>query len=255
MVYMITCACVDYFSKLLQKLLPAIPILSLHGKVPADKRTQVFNRFKSVPSGVLLCTDVAARGLDIPNVDWVVQYDPPQDPAAFVHRCGRTARLGRDGKALVFLHPAEDSYVNFLEIRKIPIQEMADPAPAVPTLELVRKLASTDREIYDKGRLAFVTYIRGYKEHQCGYIFRMKVRCAFSDRNLHSRMPLVPPPARLIESDACCWVEQASVHAILMPLVLPPTRYMRFSNMPLSGGIAPSLITHHSLCVHGVPTL
>ena len=57
-----------------------MPILSLHGKVPAKNRTQVFNRYKDLPSGVLICTDVAARGLDIPNVDWVVQYDPPQDP-------------------------------------------------------------------------------------------------------------------------------------------------------------------------------
>lgn len=58
-----------------------------------------------------MCTDVAARGLDIPDVDWVVQIDPPQDPKCFAHRCGRTARLGKDGKAIVFLTPKEDTYV------------------------------------------------------------------------------------------------------------------------------------------------
>lgn len=44
--------------------------------------------------GALFCTDVAARGLDIPDVHWIVQHDAPQDPAAFVHRVGRTARMG-----------------------------------------------------------------------------------------------------------------------------------------------------------------
>ncbi len=52
---------------------------------------------------VLLCTDVAARGLDLPDVDVVVQFDPPQDPKGFSHRAGRTARAGRKGKAFVLL--------------------------------------------------------------------------------------------------------------------------------------------------------
>ena len=60
---------------------------------------------------MLLCTDVAARGLDIPDVDFVIQYDPPQDPNGFVHRCGRTARLGKEGHAVLLLLPTEDAYV------------------------------------------------------------------------------------------------------------------------------------------------
>ena len=72
----------------------------------------------------MLCTDVAARGLDIPGVDWVVQFDAPQDPAAFVHRVGRTARMGRDGSALLFLSPHESSYVEFLRVRHIHLREV-----------------------------------------------------------------------------------------------------------------------------------
>lgn len=52
-------------------------------------------------------------------MDWVVQFDPPQDPDAFVHRCGRTARIGKAGKAIVFLQPHEDAYIDFLNIRKV----------------------------------------------------------------------------------------------------------------------------------------
>ncbi len=70
-------------------------------------------------SGVLLCTDVAARGLDIPDVAWIVQFDPPQDPDVFVHRVGRTARMGRSGNALAYLLPHEAAYVEFLRIRKV----------------------------------------------------------------------------------------------------------------------------------------
>ena len=70
-------------------------------------------------AGCLLCTDVAARGLDIPGVSWIVQYDPPQDPSTFVHRVGRTARMGRSGNALVMLLRHEEPYVDFLRLRKV----------------------------------------------------------------------------------------------------------------------------------------
>ena len=65
-----------------------------------------------------MCTDVAARGLDIPDVQYIIQYDPPQDPSTFVHRVGRTARMGRAGRALVMLLPHETPYVDFLRLRK-----------------------------------------------------------------------------------------------------------------------------------------
>lgn len=68
-----------------------------------------------------MCTDVAARGLDIPDVAWIVQFDPPQDPDVFVHRVGRTARMGRTGHALTLLLPHETAYVDFLRIRKVRI--------------------------------------------------------------------------------------------------------------------------------------
>ena len=68
--------------------------------------------------GVLLCTDVMARGVDIPSVQLVVQYDPPSSAAAFVHRCGRTARSGHQGAALVLLLPSEISYIQFLQLNQ-----------------------------------------------------------------------------------------------------------------------------------------
>jgi superfamily II DNA/RNA helicase len=67
----------------------------LHGNVPQAVRKTVYQQFCNAQSGILLCTDVAARGLDLPNVDWILQYDPPCETADYVHRIGRTARKGR----------------------------------------------------------------------------------------------------------------------------------------------------------------
>jgi len=66
---------------------------------------------------VLLSTDAAARGLDFPEIDWIVQYDPPQRLEEYLHRVGRTARIGRTGNALVFLMPSEVGFLETLRCR------------------------------------------------------------------------------------------------------------------------------------------
>lgn len=63
--------------------------------------------------------DVAARGLDVPKVDVVVQYDPPQKINDYVHRVGRTARAGLQGKAVLFLGPSETHFIEMLETKKV----------------------------------------------------------------------------------------------------------------------------------------
>lgn len=60
----------------------------IHGKQKQAKRTSTFFEFCQADKGILFCTDVAARGLDIPAVDWIIQYDPPDDPKEYIHRVG-----------------------------------------------------------------------------------------------------------------------------------------------------------------------
>lgn len=194
-VYFLTCACVDYFSLAIPALARAAKekgtnidpcftdkkkssIHVLHGRMKQSAREASLNAFSMASRGILLATDVAARGLDIPDVQWVLQYDAPQDPSSFVHRCGRTARMGRSGSALIFLTPGEESYVKFLELRKVPMKEKDSLSNNIlldenEALHALRKESETDRLAMDYGTRAFVSYLRAYKEHICKYIFRL----------------------------------------------------------------------------------
>ncbi|XP_015785831.1 probable ATP-dependent RNA helicase DDX31 [Tetranychus urticae] len=104
------------FSPLLEKSqLTPVKFFRLHGNMEQKDRMSVFNSFQSIPAGILLCTDVAARGLDLPLVDWIIQYSCPSKIGDFVHRVGRTARIGAKGDALLFLLPAETGFLNLLQ--------------------------------------------------------------------------------------------------------------------------------------------
>ncbi|EQC32301.1 hypothetical protein SDRG_10048 [Saprolegnia diclina VS20] len=177
-VFLSTCASVDFFGKVLEMLLPDLAVVSLHGKMVPKKRIAYYEAFVNQSAGLLVCTDVVARGIDLPDVDWIVQFDPPQDPNFFVHRVGRTARAGRNGSALTFLSANEDAYVNFLRIRKVPVAKMddlvVDDAKRVGILEKVKAFQMTDRDVLEKGTKAFISFLRSYKEHQCQFIFRFR---------------------------------------------------------------------------------
>ena len=94
-----------------------VTIFRLHGSLQQATRTSTLKSFsKSTEPAVLVCTDVASRGLDLPNVDLVIEYDPPFSKDDHLHRIGRTARAGKDGRAMIFLMPGcEEGYVDFLK--------------------------------------------------------------------------------------------------------------------------------------------
>uniref|UniRef100_G1QM74 ATP-dependent RNA helicase n=1 Tax=Nomascus leucogenys TaxID=61853 RepID=G1QM74_NOMLE len=174
LVFFSTCACVEYYGKALEALVKGVKIMCIHGKMKY-KRNKIFMEFRKLQSGILVCTDVMARGIDIPEVNWVLQYDPPSNASAFVHRCGRTARIGHGGSALVFLLPMEESYINFLAInQKCPLQEMKLQRNTADLLPKLKSMALADRAVFEKGMKAFVSYVQAYAKHECNLIFRLK---------------------------------------------------------------------------------
>lgn len=73
----------------------------MHGDIPQHSREMTLRAFKEGRVKILVATDVASRGLDIPNVELVIQVEPPQDPETYIHRAGRTARAGKEGTCIV----------------------------------------------------------------------------------------------------------------------------------------------------------
>ncbi|XP_044595106.1 probable ATP-dependent RNA helicase CG8611 [Cotesia glomerata] len=100
-----------------------VEFFKLHGSMTQKERTEVFKTFRLSRTGVLLSTDVAARGLDLPKVDSVIQYTGPLSARDYVHRIGRTARAGTSGTAIIFLTPPEIEFIRMLESRKIRIKQ------------------------------------------------------------------------------------------------------------------------------------
>jgi ATP-dependent RNA helicase DDX55/SPB4 len=181
-IYLSTCAAVDYFQHIFSALLPdQFSLITLHGKHPPNVRQKNFSKYlTTITPTILLTTDVAARGLDIPQVDLVIQIDPPSDPKVFLHRCGRAGRAGRKGLSVIFLQPGrEEDYIPFLEVRKTPITLLKKPKvvttdeDAKVVTSKIRKEVLDDRALYDKGQRAFVSWVQAYSKHQASSIFRV----------------------------------------------------------------------------------
>jgi ATP-dependent RNA helicase DDX10/DBP4 len=108
LVFMSSCKQVRFVYETFCKMHPGIPLLHLHGKQKQSARLTTYTKFTSSKHTVLFATDIAARGLDFPAVEWVLQLDAPEDPETYIHRVGRTARYRSGGKALLFLVPSEE---------------------------------------------------------------------------------------------------------------------------------------------------
>ncbi|XP_045496615.1 probable ATP-dependent RNA helicase pitchoune [Colias croceus] len=171
MVFFSTCMSVKYHHELFNYI--DLPVMSIHGKQQQAKRTTTFFQFCNAESGILLCTDVAARGLDIPAVDWIVQYDPPDDPKEYIHRVGRTARgLGTSGHALLFLRPEELGFLRYLKQSKVTLNEFEFSWNKVADIQLqLEKLISRNYFLNQSAKEAFKSYLRAYDSHHLKTIF------------------------------------------------------------------------------------
>ncbi|BGP29671.1 ATP-dependent RNA helicase [Rhodotorula toruloides] len=169
-VFFSSCKSVQYHGELLNYI--DVPVLDLHGKQKQQKRTNTFFEFCNAPTGILLCTDVAARGLDIPKVDWIIQFDPPDDPRDYIHRVGRTARAGKQGKSLLFLLPSELGFLRFLKVAKVPLNEYSFPNDKIANVQgQLEKLIAKNYYLHQSARDGFRAYIQSYASYSLKTIF------------------------------------------------------------------------------------
>lgn len=125
LVFFSTCKQVRFVFETFCKLHPGISLMHLHGKQKQTKRLEIFQKFTTAKHAFLFATDIAARGLDFPSVDWVIQVDAPEDADTYIHRVGRTARYQSQGKGLLFLLPSEEeAFVEVLKTKGISAQKI-----------------------------------------------------------------------------------------------------------------------------------
>jgi len=171
MVFFSSCLSVKFHHELLNYI--DLPVMCIHGKQKQTKRTTTFFQFCNADTGILLCTDVAARGLDIPDVDWIVQYDPPDDPKEYIHRVGRTARgEGGKGHALMILRPEELGFLRYLKQANVPLNEFEFSWSKISNIQpQLEKLISKNYYLNISAKEAYKTYVRAYESHSLKQIY------------------------------------------------------------------------------------
>uniref|UniRef100_A0A8C0F121 ATP-dependent RNA helicase n=1 Tax=Bubo bubo TaxID=30461 RepID=A0A8C0F121_BUBBB len=161
-VFFASCKEVQYLFRVFCKLQPGLPVLALHGKQHQMKRMEVYTCFVRKKAAVLFATDIAARGLDFPSVNWVIQFDCPEDANTYIHRVGRTARYKEGGEALLVLLPSEEKgMVEQLAQRKVPVSEIKiNPEKLTDIQKRMQSFLAQDQELKDKAQRCFVSYLR-----------------------------------------------------------------------------------------------
>ncbi|KAM5542404.1 hypothetical protein V8D89_003863 [Ganoderma adspersum] len=175
LVFLSSCKQVRFAFETFCKMHPGVPLLQLHGKQKQMTRLATFKRFTSMRHAVLLATDIAARGLDFPSVDWVLQVDAPEDAETYIHRVGRTARYESAGKGLLLLAPSEEEgMIAALKKKNVEIEKIKIKASKTQSISnSLQNLAFQDPEIKYLGQRAFVSYLRSVYLHKDKSIFKV----------------------------------------------------------------------------------
>lgn len=143
-------------------LQPGIPLLHLHGRQRQSARLEITARFMSAKHSCLFATDVVARGIDFPAVDWVIQVDCPEDVDTYIHRVGRTARFESSGRAVLFLDPSEEGgMLRQLTKKKIPIQKVhAKESKKRSIKDQLQQMCFQNPDLKYLGQKAFISYVK-----------------------------------------------------------------------------------------------
>uniref|UniRef100_A0A4W2ECG9 ATP-dependent RNA helicase n=1 Tax=Bos indicus x Bos taurus TaxID=30522 RepID=A0A4W2ECG9_BOBOX len=161
-VFFSSCKEVQYLYRVFCRLRPGVSLLALHGRQQQMRRMEVYNEFVRKRAAVLFATDIAARGLDFPAVNWVLQFDCPEDANTYIHRAGRTARYKEDGEALLILLPSEEKgMVQQLLQKKVPVKEIKiNPEKLIDVQKKLESFLAQDQDLKERAQRCFISYIR-----------------------------------------------------------------------------------------------
>ena len=161
LVFLSSCKQVRFVHETFRRMRPGVPVAMLHGRMKQQARMKTFESFARANHVCLFATDVAARGLDFPAVDWVVQADCPEDVPCYIHRVGRTARYTAEGKGLLLLTPSEAKFAEELAAAKVPLKTMRlNQAKNVSITSSIQGLLGKDSELKYLAQRAVVSYLR-----------------------------------------------------------------------------------------------
>ncbi|KAF2786961.1 DEAD-domain-containing protein [Melanomma pulvis-pyrius CBS 109.77] len=155
---------------------PGIPLLHIHGRQKQGARLDTTAKFSAAKASCLFATDVAARGLDFPAVDFVIQVDCPEDVDTYIHRVGRTARYNREGRGVIFLAPSEEEgMLQRLEAKKVPVEIINVRQKKKQSIksQLVH-MCFKDPALKYLAQKAFITYAKSVYLQKDKDIFKLK---------------------------------------------------------------------------------
>ena len=165
---------VQFVYEAFRHMQPGISLLHLHGRQKQTARLDITTKFSASKFSCLFATDVAARGLDFPAVDWVIQLDCPEDADTYIHRVGRTARYEHDGRAVLFLDPSEEAMLRRLEQRKVTVEKINVKQKKRQSIKIqLQNMCFKDLELKYRGQKAFVSYVKSIHVQKDKEVFKL----------------------------------------------------------------------------------
>ena len=154
---------------------PGLPLMHLHGRQKQTTRLDITNNYSGSKHSCLFATDVVARGLDFPAVDWVIQLDCPEDADTYIHRVGRTARYEREGRAVLFLEPSEEEgMLKRLEQKRVTVEKINVRQKKQQSIQdQLQNMCFKDPELKYLGQKAFVSYVRSVRLQKDKEVFKL----------------------------------------------------------------------------------
>lgn len=153
---------VHFIYEIFRKLQPGIPLMKLHGRQKQKARLETSVKFTQSKNCCLFATDVVARGLDFPAIDWVIQLDCPEDVPTYIHRVGRCARFGRQGKSMLMLMPSEEEgFVSQLSSKNVEVKKLNIKGSKKKNIQpQIQSLCFNSAELKYLGQKAFISYCK-----------------------------------------------------------------------------------------------